>query len=125
MAIEQIDPNEAHERMKAEAVYVDVRTEEEFEAGHPENAKHVPLHHLDDGQMILNDSFAEEFQVAFPKETELIMGCRSGGRSQKAAEILVGVGYTNVVNMVGGFLGKPGQQGWDQLGLPTEDGPAD
>ena len=39
-----------------------------------------------------------------PKDKKLIMACRSGNRSLKAANILLENGYTNVVNMKGGMM---------------------
>ena len=47
--------------------------------------------------------FAEEFQQLNP-ESEIIMLCRSGGRSMQAAKLLEEAGYTHVSNLDGGLL---------------------
>ena len=45
MAIVQLTPLEAHQvlQLHPDAVYLDVRTEEEFAAGHPAGARNVPV----------------------------------------------------------------------------------
>jgi adenylyltransferase/sulfurtransferase len=43
-------------------------------------------------------------RLTFPKTTEMVIHCRSGARSQKAALILRENGYTNVKNLAGGIL---------------------
>ena len=49
MEIGQLTPPEAHDILKTnrEAVYLDVRTVEEFEAGHPAGAHNVPILFVD------------------------------------------------------------------------------
>jgi rhodanese-related sulfurtransferase len=47
----------------------------------------------------LTDRFGE-----LPKDRELIMACRSGGRSMRALQFLQGQGYDQVVNLEGGIL---------------------
>ena len=50
----------------------------------------------------------------------------AGGRSQRACELLAGEGFSNMINMDGGFLGKRDQsgqvleQGWEACGYPSE-----
>ncbi len=39
-----------------------------------------------------------------PKDSEVVVHCRSGGRSTKACEILIKSGYSKVFNVVGGIL---------------------
>jgi len=39
-----------------------------------------------------------------PREREIIVQCKSGGRSQRAAELLKQQGYPSVVNLAGGIL---------------------
>jgi molybdopterin/thiamine biosynthesis adenylyltransferase/rhodanese-related sulfurtransferase len=43
-------------------------------------------------------------EIPVPKETEIVVHCRSGARSQKAAVILRQHGFTNVQNLAGGIL---------------------
>ncbi len=44
MDIERIDPDLAHELLRADdtLIYLDVRTEEEFKGGHPPGAVNIP-----------------------------------------------------------------------------------
>ena len=39
-----------------------------------------------------------------PREREIVVQCKSGGRSQRIAEYLKQSGYPNVVNLAGGIL---------------------
>ena len=95
MAIKSISPQEAHDRTGQDegALYLDVRTVEEFFQGHPAKARNVPLLHRDpSGQMAPNPDFLAVVKANFPPETPLLVGCMSGGRSLKAAEILAAAG---------------------------------
>ncbi|MCI0527432.1 MAG: rhodanese-like domain-containing protein, partial [Nitrospira sp.] len=64
-------------------------------------------------------------EANFPKDTKLIVGCQSGGRSARAAEILQQAGYTQIVHMPAGFggardsFGQIVQPGWAPLNLPV------
>jgi rhodanese-related sulfurtransferase len=65
-------------------------------------------------------------QATLAKHTKIIVGCQSGGRSQRAAEILASLGFRDVSNMQGGFGGARDQSGevlvagWQESGLPVE-----
>ncbi len=48
----------------------------------------------------LPDRLAE---IPVPKNTEIVIHCKSGARSQKAALALKGEGFTNVNNLAGGI----------------------
>ncbi len=85
-------------------VWVDVRTDPEFAAGHLPGAKS-----LDRGLL--------EFSVekAIPdKATPLVVYCGTGGRSALAAFTLMEMGYTNVRSMSGGFVD------WQKAGFAVE-----
>ncbi len=118
-------------REDSSAIYLDVRSEPEFKAGHPAGAYNVPLLHLDEstGRPEPNAEFERVAAGALPKAGAIIVGCQSGGRSQRAAEILAGLGFTDVSNMQGGFGGArdPSGQvsvpGWQEAGLPVETTP--
>jgi rhodanese-related sulfurtransferase len=113
--------------------YIDVRTEPEFTAGHPVGAVNVPVVFPDPAtrQMQPNPDFLAVVEAHFPRHARLVIGCQSGMRSQRAAQILAEAGYSDVSNMAGGFGGarSPGgavTPGWRDSGLPTESGlPAD
>ena len=85
------------------AVIVDVRTPEEFQAGHIPGAILVPLQQL--GQLA-GKSLAD-------KDKPYLIYCRSGRRSSVAAKQLAGMGYTDLTNMLGGIID------WDRQGLAT------
>jgi rhodanese-related sulfurtransferase len=128
--IHQLGPDEASEvlRQNADAAYLDVRTVEEYEAEHPTGAYNVPVVFFDPAtrQPTPNPEFERVVQAAFPKTRKLVVGCQSGVRSQRAAEILERLGYSDVANMRGGFGGARGGAtpvpGWKEQGLPTERG---
>jgi rhodanese-related sulfurtransferase len=124
MTIRHINVQQAHQAQAAGAIYLDVRSIPEFEAGHPEGAYNIPLIHLDPAthQMRPNPDFVAVVRATFPPETQLVIGCKVGGRSAQACEVLSNVGYQDVTNVLGGFSGSPqtGHPGWSQLGLPVE-----
>ncbi|WAH36447.1 rhodanese-like domain-containing protein [Alicyclobacillus dauci] len=87
-------PLDVKERLKRgeSLVIVDVReVAEVVREGMIPRAKHVPLSNL-----------ADRYQEFDPRQ-ETILVCRSGGRSHKACEFLVKMGYSNVKNMLGGM----------------------
>jgi len=122
--IKYVTPRQAHEQQAAGAIYLDVRSIPEFEAGHPAGAFNVPLLHLDPatGQMRPNPEFLSVVRANFAPETPMVIGCKMGGRSQQACEVLSSAGYQDVANVLGGFSGAPqmGQKGWAQEGLPID-----
>ncbi len=127
--IPQIDPQKAHDLMQSGHVYLDVRTVEEYAAGHPEGAVNVPAYVRDPmGQMAPNPEFLPVVQATFASGTPLVLGCGSGGRSQRACDLLANAGYANVANVDGGFNGKQDpfgrtvMPGWMQRGLPVAEG---
>lgn len=77
----------------AEHVLIDVREQDEWDAGHIENAIHIPRGFL-------------EFKIAdsVPEKSKLVVvQCASGGRSALCAQTLQKMGYTNVKNLEGGY----------------------
>jgi rhodanese-related sulfurtransferase len=118
--IVRISPTEALAKMTAEGfTYVDVRTPEEFLEGRPAGAVNVPL----------DDDFIAAMERSFAKDARIVVGCRSGGRSLRAARALVSAGFTNVLDQRAGFDGARGafgeltEPGWSRAGLPHEIGP--
>ncbi len=128
MAIAQITPPDAHQTLSQDAavVYLDVRTEAEFQAGHPARAINIPVVFFDQaaGRPVPNQHFLSVVEATIPKEATVVVGCQAGGRSQRAAEIMEQAGYTHVSNMLGGFGGGQDQTGqavagWQEAGLPV------
>lgn len=120
-----IQPEEAQSLMAEGWTYLDVRSEAEFEAGHPVGAYNIPLLHLGASGMVPNASFLAQVEAAFPKDTKLVLGCKSGGRSARAAAMLLQAGFEHVVDQGAGFIGKTDpfgrvtEQGWQPRGLPV------
>jgi rhodanese-related sulfurtransferase len=120
---------EAHQLQSGGAVYVDVRSTQEFDAGHPQGAVNVPLlEHDERGQMAQNPDFLRVMKAAFPQDAPLLIGCQAGMRSLKAAQMLETFGFTDVTNVRGGFGGARDQAGatlepgWASSNLPIETG---
>ena len=96
----QITMQEAIEMMEKEENYIilDVRTHEEFAAGHIPGAIVIP-----------NETIGTEEIPQLPDKDQLIMVyCRSGNRSKQASHKLVKLGYTNIVEF-GGINSWPGE----------------
>lgn len=94
-SIQTVGADEFAQLIKADSVtLVDVRTAEEFAAGHIDGAQNID---------VLQSDFAQKAQAALPKDQTIAVYCRSGKRSLKAAHILAGLGY-KVINLRGGWL---------------------
>jgi molybdopterin/thiamine biosynthesis adenylyltransferase/rhodanese-related sulfurtransferase len=91
-AITEVSGDEAQARLDASTV-LDVREPDEFEQGAIPGAVHIPRGHLE-GQV----------EGKLPdRDAPIIVHCASGFRSAFAAKTLQELGYTNVVNLAGGF----------------------
>ena len=69
-------------------IIIDVRERFEYASGHVEGAINIPPSELMKGPQLAN----------VPKDTEIILYCRSGSRSRTAIMILTQQGFTNLVN---------------------------
>ena len=87
-----------------DVVLVDVRTAEEFAAGHIKGVDH----NLD----VRSATFFKDYQ-SLPKDKRIALYCKSGGRSKQVAGVLAGNGY-KVVELSGGY------EGWVKAGGATE-----
>ena len=101
--IKTIEANAFSEKIKETpaAQILDVRTPEEFASGHIDNAKNVNWLSAD---FVVNTAKLDKSKPVF-------VYCKSGGRSQKAAEKLNELGFTAVYQLDGGILK------WDAAGL--------
>ena len=77
-------------------IILDVRTQEEYDAGHIPGAILVP-----------NETIVDKQPELLPDlDAEILVYCRSGNRSAQAAKKLIAIGYTNVVDF-GGIIDWP------------------
>ena len=122
--IKQIPSKEIKEQLKnnPKCVLLDVRTEEEWnQDGKPDGEKiglkTYFLSLIFKGK-ILNENFIEEFKnLNISQDHEILTMCRSGGRSQAAAELLTRENYT-CSNISDGFEGNQENVGWKECNLP-------
>ena len=125
MSLKRISPQEALELTRDGWIYLDVRTTEEFEGGHPEGAFNVPLAVMAGGSMTPNPDFVPVVERAFGKDAKLVVGCKAGGRSLRAAQALLDAGFTNIVDQRAGWdgardpFGQLSEPGWSRAGLPA------
>ena len=124
MSVKRVSPQEAAALVKKEGyVYLDVRSIPEFDAGHPEGAYNIPLVHAAPSGMRPNEDFMSVVLAIFPKDAKLVIGCRSGNRSLRAAEALISAGFGNVVEQRAGMdgvrnpFGQIEEAGWTSAGL--------
>jgi len=106
MSISEISASEAFELLDGDAILLDVREENEWEAGHAPMASLIPLAELPD--------HLDEL----PRDRLIICTCRSGGRSLRAATFLGENGF-DVANLSGGMMA------WFAEDLPFESDSGD
>ncbi|GAB4848411.1 hypothetical protein Ancab_003108 [Ancistrocladus abbreviatus] len=104
----------AHELLQAGHRYLDVRTPEEFSAGHVPGAINIPYMFKFGSGMAKNAKFLERVSSHFGKYDEILVACHLGKRSLMAATDLLSAGYTGVTDIAGGYAA------WIQNRLPTE-----
>lgn len=86
-------------------VVIDVRTPEEYAAGHINGAVNYDYY---------SDDFEEKLEENLTdKSKPYIVYCRSGKRSLYSAQIMEELGYKDVTNLDGGFLA------WESAGKPV------
>ena len=104
MNVNELYPRWLVAKEKGEAVQmIDVRSPEEYQAGHVPGAKLVPLNTL----MARVDEF--------PEQGDVFLICRSGARSAQAADYLARqCGRSNLINIEGGTMA------WIKAGYPID-----
>ncbi|MEO6786430.1 MAG: rhodanese-like domain-containing protein [Chthoniobacteraceae bacterium] len=111
-ATKDVTPDEAAALMKNKSgapVVIDVRTPDEFAAGHIPGAKNV-------------DFFGDDFEkqiAALPADRPLIVHCAAGNRSAKAVAKISAMQRSGQI-----FHLKSGFNGWKAAGKPIETKPA-
>jgi phage shock protein E len=91
----QTNPKLGYQLAIKGAPLIDVRTSEEYQSGHIENANLIPLQDIE--QRIKE----VENLVNGDKTKPVVLYCRSGRRSGLAKEILLKHGFSNVINIGG------------------------
>jgi len=105
------------------SVLLDVRTKEEWNTiGKPDGEKiGLKTYFLSiqfGDERIFNENFIQEFKnLAINQDKNILIICRSGTRSQFAAELLAKENYT-CVNISDGFEGNQENVGWKECNLP-------
>ena len=105
------------------SVLLDVRTQEEWDMigksdGEKIGLKTYFLSIQFGNERIFNENFIQEFKnLAINQDKNILIICRSGARSQFAAELLTKENYT-CVNISDGFEGNQENVGWKKCDLP-------
>lgn len=85
---------------KSKIQVLDVRTPEEWEKGFIKGSIFDNFY---------DENFSEKSAKTLDKNQPVYVYCRSGGRSVKASKMLIEKGFTNVINVEGGYLA------WEKL----------
>ncbi|WP_143317081.1 FAD-dependent oxidoreductase [Clostridium sp. HBUAS56017] len=88
----QVNVDKVRELVDNNATIIDVREKNEYENGHINNSKNIPLSEL-------RDRIDE-----VPKDRPVYLHCRTGQRSYNAVLALQNLGFDNVYNITGSFL---------------------
>ena len=108
---------------ESNSVLLDVRTKEEWDTiGKPDGEKiGLKTYFLSiqfGNERIFNENFIQEFKnLKINQDKNILITCRSGARSQFAAELLTKENYT-CVNISDGFEGNQENVGWKKCDLP-------
>lgn len=99
--VSEMTPQEARPGIDAAySQFIDVRTPEEFNAGHAARARNIPL-----------DTLAQNLDK-LEKNEPVYLICQTGKRSMKAAQMLNEAGFPQTVSIAGGTTA------WQEAGLP-------
>ncbi len=101
------DPDTFHDilQKKPQVKLIDVRTKEEYESGHISGAALLPVQELSQERI---DA------LGVKKQDEVLLYCRSGGRSGHALHTMNSLGYTSVKHLDGGILA------WEEKKKPLQ-----
>lgn len=102
--VREVSVGEALERVAGGATLIDVREDNEWDAGHARGAIHM-------GRGVIERDIVHQIPN---KDAELILYCGGGYRSALAVDNLQKMGYTNVRSMAGGW------SAWQEVDAPTD-----
>jgi len=108
-AVKNVDPGEAHALIEKnkdnpDFVILDVRTAEEYSQGHLKDSAVIDY---------TSETFEEEVGQLDKTKTYLVY-CRTGRRSDEAAEKMEEAGFVNIYHLDGGITE------WEESGFPVE-----
>lgn len=92
-AYKNLNINDFKAEMKANSILIDVRTPGEFKNGKIANAQNINVASFD---------FLKEART-LDSSKNILVYCKSGGRSARAANMLTKIGFENVAHLVGGI----------------------
>ncbi|MCC7307443.1 MAG: rhodanese-like domain-containing protein [Acidobacteria bacterium] len=99
----EMSPTEAKPFVEAAySQFIDVRTPEEYAAGHAYRTRNIPLDKLMDNLGIIE------------KNEPVYLICATGRRSMEAAKMLNEAGYPQTISIAGGTAA------WEKAGLPMQ-----
>jgi rhodanese-related sulfurtransferase len=99
--VSEMTPQEAKPAVEAAyAQFIDVRTPEEYKAGHAERTKNIPL-----------DTLTQNLDK-LEKNEPVYLICQTGKRSMKAAQLLNEAGFPQTISITGGTTA------WQEAGFP-------
>jgi len=105
--VREVNVDEARGKLESgKAKLIDVREDNEWEAGHARGAEHM-------GRGVIERDIEQRVP---DKNAELVLYCGGGFRSALATDNLQKMGYTNVWSMAGGW------RAWQAAGAPVESG---
>lgn len=116
MPVHRVSTSRILELVDEGIVYLDVRSVPEFEAGHVPGAYNIPLMHRGPAGMQPNPQFETQVESTFEKQQPIIVGCRSGQRSARAAAMLAQRGFETLYDHAGGWAGNAEDPGWPESG---------
>ncbi len=100
MAAERVDVRTAREMVRAGDVVIDVRSPDEYAAGHISGALNIPI---------------DQLSLETLPDGQILTACSMGGRAGRAADLLDRAGRT-------AFVIDGGTKAWQAAGLPIERG---
>lgn len=110
----------------SDAKLIDIRSSMEFLfIGHPIGCTHIGW--MEDPDWDINPNFVEDIKAVQTDNSPIVLICRSGVRSEKAANQLLEAGLENIYHVTDGFEGDRDEDnhrgttgGWRFHGLPWE-----
>ncbi len=105
-AISSLPPQQFHQELTTNnATLIDIRTIDEYKAGHLQGAEQIDYYQT---------HFFDDYLDSLDKNKKYLIYCRSGNRTGKALAIMKQKGFTNVSDLAGGY------NAWVTAGLPIE-----